>query len=209
MNKKRLFIIIVVILICVSVVAGTVWYRTVRSKESVVGPLGQNEAASKPQTALTTWEDPAGFTFQYPRGLSVNKHDEDEENYAHVELTDSAHPGNVIVWAKDTTAADVTAWVKTEKNFSGASSFDTTLGKQPAKKILLVSPTKKMIVGVVYDELLFMVEASLGDDTYWSDTAQTVIDSFAFIPLEEYESQGDTAGEAGGTQSVDEEEVLE
>ena len=50
---------------------------------------------------LVVWDDPAGFTFEYPQDLKVDKHDEDKENYAHVELTSPGRQGRVIVWAKD------------------------------------------------------------------------------------------------------------
>ena len=101
---------------------------------------------------MATWTDPAGFTFQYPKDVTIDKHDEDTENYAHVEMTHKDHPGNLIVWAKDTKAADVNAWVKTEKQFGGATVSEATLGGKPAKTVSVESP-KKVFTGTISDEL--------------------------------------------------------
>ena len=57
-------------------------------------------------------ERSAGFSFSYPEGLTVDKHDEDQENYAHIEMTLKDTLGNVIVWAKDAPASDLAAWIK-------------------------------------------------------------------------------------------------
>ncbi|MBI5619617.1 hypothetical protein HY950_01530, partial [Candidatus Gottesmanbacteria bacterium] len=92
------------------------WQRTNASKQK---PVPVVPAPAREEVA--TWTDPAGFTFQYPKALAADKHEEDQDNYAHVELTSKDHPGSIIVWAKDTTATDVNAWVKTEKLFAGAT----------------------------------------------------------------------------------------
>ena len=154
---------------------------------------------------LATWSDQAGFQFQYPKDLSVDRHDEDTVNYAHIEFTHKDHPGKLIVWAKDTNAQDVTAWVKTEKRFSGASVLDTTLGNLPAKKILLTSPEKMLIVGTVSDEIVFTIEATLDDSDYWSGVHNTIYSSFAFTSP----GQTEPVKESGGEGAVDEEETLE
>jgi hypothetical protein len=212
MNKKIIFIII----ICLGVLAfGGVGVYFLSSKK--IASEGKNQNAS--EVALNTiavkpkedilWDDPAGFTFKYSPQLTVNKHDEDEINYAHVELTNTGNPGNIIVWAKDTTASDVKAWVKTEKTYQNANIIDTTLGGQPAKKVVLSTSPKKIITGVIYDELLFIVEGTVGDNTDWNNEYQKITDNFQFKPTE-----SSTANEGGNASSdvdigADEEETLE
>src|SRR4030042_2648000 len=156
----------------------------------------QKVVTSVAPKAVLTWDDPAGFTFSYPQDLSVNKHDEDQVNYAHIELTQSAHPGNIIVWAKDTTAGDATAWVRTEKEYKNANIFDTTLGGQPAKKIILTSPRKAIVVGTVYDELLWTIEQEASDSAYWAPVFQSIVDSYQFKPLETSEDFGGSGEQA-------------
>ncbi len=158
---------------------------------------------------LTTWNDQAGFTFQYPKDVDINPHDEDKENYAHVEITHKSHPGSVIVWMKDLPAPDLAGWIKKEKRFTGASVLDTTLGGKPAKKILVAGSTKMIVVGAIDGDVLVTVEGELTDSDYWSTIHQKAVDSFVFsqsgiktgsVPV----SSGDW-----GDSAVTEEEVLE
>ncbi len=193
----------------VGIVFGTLgaglYIGKVRQSSPVPGVQNTQESGD---VTLVSWKDPAGFSFDYPEGVTINKHDEDQENYAHVELTRPDDPGRIIVWAKDTTAQDVAAWVKTEKAFQGASVVDTTLGGQPAKKILITSPAKKFVVGTVFDDIVWYAEAQLGEGDFWQKTFDTLSASFRFIPLAgENESAG--TGESYDDYSVDEEEVIE
>lgn len=199
----------IVIAIIFGVGAGVVGgggYLWMKKSREAAPPTTQQEQT---QAKLLEWKDPAGFAFQYPEGVAINKHDEDKENYAHVEMTHPANPGRLIVWGKDTTAADVAAWVKTEKTFRDASIVDTTLGSKPAKKILLATPIKKVIVGAIFDELLWFIEVEPGEGEYWQKTLDTIAGSFKFTPL-----PGESSGGGGDTSieedvMVDEEEVIE
>lgn len=182
--------------------------RSINRQMASPSPVHEASESSTPGK-LTLWDDPAGFTFQYPQGLTIDKHDEDKDNYAHVELTDSSHPGGVIVWAKDTTAVDAVAWVRTDKQFTNATIFDTTLGETAAKKILLSTPEEKLVVGTISDSILFMIEAQLTDKEYWTSTANTIIDSFTFKPFNDDESAPGVTSEGAVEQAPDEEEVIE
>lgn len=161
---------------------------------------------------LLIWNDPNGFTFQYPEGLSINKHDEDRENYAHIEFTHPDHPGSLIVWGKDLArgVTDPASWVKNEKRFTGASVLDTELGGQKAAKIMIEGITRMLVVGTVYDSIVWSVEATLEDTEFWTGVHAAITDSFTFVPVKE-------AGSAATSESasvvddvaVDEEEVVE
>ena len=172
-------------------------------------PMSQESAVPATAPQLLAWRDPNGFTFDYPDGLTVDKHDEDQQNYAHIELTHPDHPGNVIVWGKDTTAADVAAWAKTEKRFKNASLLDTTFANAPAKKILIAEP-KQIIVGTIDDEIIWTVEGLLTDSDYWTNVHGTIVDTFKFIPIGSTGKEGQAA-RAPVQEEVfaDEEEVLE
>ena len=194
--------------IVVGVAAGGIggFFLWQRSQQSA-----QPEVTAQPTPPeMLTWKDPAGFSFQYPKDVSVNPHKEDEENYAHVELTQKDHPGKLVVWVKDTTAADATAWVGTEKRFKAANVMDTTLGGQPGKKVLIAAPAL-LVTGTVADELLFMIETTPTDATFWNATHEAVIASFAFIPLpgEEPAAGGGAGDISGDEEAVDEEEVIQ
>ena len=161
---------------------------------------------------LLTWDDPAGFTFEYPEDLVIDKHDEDQENYAHVELTHREHPGRVIVWAKDlptnkkgVPVADAGEWVSSSAQFANANVLDSRLGGQPGKKILVNMSPRTLVVGTIYDDVLWYIEGDNLDDEFWSKAYETITTTFAFKPLPR--EGADTQSDGGVV--VDEEEVIE
>lgn len=163
-------------------------------------------APATAQEEVVTWTDPAGFTFQYPKALAVDKHEEDKDNYAHVELTSTDHPGSIIVWAKDITATDVNAWVKTEKLFVGATISDATMSGKPAKTIVFADASKT-IAGMIDEDILFMVETVPTDTPYWSRIHDMIVQSFTLTaPQPETSTSADTSA---AEEVVDEEEILE
>lgn len=181
-----------------------------RKNKLMESPIGNKNPSiattvTPKSTKLLTWIDPAGFTFQYPDGLTINKHEEDSKNYAHVEFTSKDHPGNLIVWAKDSND-DLSSWIKNDKRFKNASVIDTTFARIDGKKILVASPSAMMITGTISDAVLFDVEANLIDKNFWSKVHDTITGSFAFIP----DNSGQSGSSAGSADtSADEEETIQ
>lgn len=190
---------------------GYLWWVKSRSVTSNAGKEFVVSSAPTP-APLLTWNDTNGFTFQYPEGLSVNKHDEDRENYAHIELTHPGHPGSLIVWGKDPAkgVSDVASWVKNENRFIGASMLDTELGRQEAKKVIVDGVTRMLVVGTVYDGIVWSVEAKLEDVEFWTGVHTAIVNAFTFTSVKE-SGPAATSDPApvvdDGT--VDEEEVVE
>lgn len=206
---KRPLVVIIIAGILLGVIgAGIYLYVSQNTPASLTVSPGEPVPTKAPILAL--WDDPAGFTMQYPEGLMVNKHDEDTVHYARVELTDDAHPGGLTVWVSDLPkgVTDTVSWGKKAATPSSAISFDTTLGDQPAQKILIADVPKKVMVGVVWDGVLWYIEAAPADDPYWQSVYDTVVSSFVFKPLPESVTET-SAGSAAGEQLYDEEEVLE
>ena len=115
MNRKKL--IAVALSTCVLIAGLSSVFVFSKNRENSKR-LAQEKIAQVPTPViekLSEWKDPAGFSFSYPEGLTVDKHDEDQENYAHIEMTLKDTLGNVIVWAKDAPASDLAAWIKKEK----------------------------------------------------------------------------------------------
>lgn len=179
--------------------AGYLWW--IRSRPA---PAQQVTLPTPTPVQLLTWTDPNGFTFQYPEELLINKHDEDKENYAHLEFTHPDHSGKLIVWGKDPAkgVTDAASWVKNEKRFTGASTLDTQLGGQVAKKVMVIGITRMLVTGAVYDNIVWSVETTLEDADFWTGVHNTIADSFAFVPVKESTPVVDDV-------VVDEEEVVE
>lgn len=76
---------------------------------------------------LLTWTDEAGFSFQYPEGTNIDKHSEDNKNYANLTLTlPSLETVNILM--SDNSFKDLLSAVGQN------SALDTTLGGTDAKK---------------------------------------------------------------------------
>ncbi len=186
----------------VILVAAGIYLFGFKRQAVIVGPEAIVSVSPTPTPQeLLTWTDQAGFTFQYPKDVTVDKHDEDQVNYAHIEMTHKDKMGTIIVWAKDTNAADSAGWVKKEKGLSGGTVFDTVLGGISGKKVLLTTPKKVIVSGVVDEGILFYVEGSFEDSLYWTSAYDTITSSFTFV------KEKQTA--PVGIDPVDEEEVVE
>ncbi len=190
------------------------WLSNQRSKTPESANKTSRETISAPTPVpYLTWDDPAGFTFSYPEDLTINKHEEDQENYAHVELTHSLHPGKMIIWAKDlpltdikVTIKDAEEWGTSDRSLSKGNAVDTLLGGEPAKKILLTGLPEKTLMGVVYDEALWVVEVEYNDKLFWASVYKTVTDTFKFKPPLNATT---TSNNDSADVAVDEEEVIE
>jgi hypothetical protein len=201
---KKLWIVTGIIVILGMVVGGVFVISQKNAKVVSPGAAVISTPTTAPAAGFTTWDDPAGFSFQYPKDLSVNNHEEDPDNYAHVELTSKDHPGSIIVWASDLPKGITTldSWVN--KLYSGTTSIDSTLGGEPAKKILVSSPSAKFVVGTISEGLLFYVDGTLADKPYWQTVEDGIVKTFVFTPESSSAGSGDAAVE-----SVDEEEVVQ
>lgn len=197
--KKPVVIILAISILCLGIIGVFMLWKQKQK------PIGSSSTQPLKQAIEENalWEDQAGFSFNYPKTLSFNKHDEDVENYAHIEFTSAAHAGRLIVWAKDTTYEDVSEWVKNDKGLSGTSSVDTTLGGLSAKKIIIPTPSKKVIIGTISDQILFTIEAEPSEeDPYWTTVSDMIVSSFVF-------TQKDSNNAPSEEAIYDEEEVVE
>ncbi len=212
MMKKPWIFILVGGLILGCLGAGAYLYFASSGRSNKAPEIGGVTISPTPVPTLITWDDPAGFAIQYPEHLVLNKHDEDKVNYAHLEFTDPSHAGALHVWVTDLPAgvSDTAAWGKKMSTPSSAISFDTSLAGQSAQKILVSGPEKTVTVGVVYDGVLWYIEAKLTDESYWQGVYDTIVQSFVFKPLASEQGQaGGGAPAATYDTAVDEEEVLE
>lgn len=208
MTKKKKFIIAGMIAGLV-IISGIIFF-TQQRMASQKKPQNTSDVSvtPAPKEELLLWDDPAGFSFQYPKGLTVDKHDEDTENYAHVELTNTDHKGKIIIWGKDTTATTIADWLKAEKSLKNAISVDTTLGGNEAKKIIVKEPKAKQITATLDEDILVMVETELEDQEFWQSVNDTIIGSLTFSTSSTTNSaDGASSGEAPPAEADEEESV--
>lgn len=209
---KKIIFIILGILVLLAAGGGFYYFKFYqKSSSGLVNPLTNQKTES--EAKLLVWEDPAGFKFSYPEGVKINNHPEDEENYAHLELTSTSHPGSILVWMKDTNYKNIQDWVKKEASASSAQVFDSDLGDHPAQKVALTNP-QKMVMATLDGNALVLVEV-YPEDSWWNQTYNQILSSFEFVPLkgEKTPSSSKVSGSSGQTSGggiVDEgEEIVE
>lgn len=204
MNKKAWLI---VGLVAVLAVIGLFVYFSQKQKGSAVNPRGSPTIKSEAIGQLKNWEDPAGFSFAYPSEIAIDPHPEDEENYAHLELTSAGHQGRILIWVKETDWADIDLWA--QKTSGGVQIFDTELGGKPAKKIAYSNP-QKMVVATIDVDALVLIEMEPDSQRYWQSVLDQILASFKFIPLEGEPAYAETPeGQGSAPIIVEPEEVIE
>ncbi|MCJ7804653.1 hypothetical protein MUP35_02895 [Patescibacteria group bacterium] len=182
-------------------------FNPFNNNSSLLNPLG----SSKEEANLKTWEDPVGFQFSYSEGITIDTHEEDEENYAHLELTEKNHPGKILIWMKDKVEKSLEIWVANQAG--NPQVFDSELAGQPAKKLAFSSP-QKLMTAAFDQEVIILVEV-FPEDEWWDETYQQVIDSFELIPLagedkSKVNAPGAWQGSGGEAGIIDEgEEIVE
>jgi len=209
MNKKtRLILICILGILCLGFI---IWFLTKsNSSTPAISPLGNQSENNENQT-LKTWEDPAGFKFNYPDKIVINNHPEDEENYAHLELTNATYPGRILIWMKDKTEKDLSTWLANQEG--DFQSFDSELAGQSAKKLAFTTP-KKMVTAMFDQEVIILLEV-YPEDEWWTKTYDQILNSFELIPLigeDKAKSQAPGAWQpgTGDTGIIDEgEEIVE
>lgn len=208
--KKRTWLILICSIVII-LVGFIIWFlMEKKSLVSIISPLS-NQITPTVTQILKTWEDPAGFKFSYPEGISINDHQEDTENYAHLELTNSFYPGRILIWMKDKTNNTLEEWVL--KQTGEPQVFDSELAGQSAKKLAFTSP-KKLIIAAFDQEVLILIEV-YPENEWWTKTYEQILDSFELTSLlgkDKVKSRAPGAwqGQTGDSGIIDEgEEVVE
>lgn len=205
--KSKVFLIAIPIGLILA--GGALYFFLNNKKEETVSPAVPTsttitQTTQTPKNLL--WEDQAGFSFEYPEGLVINKHPEDKENYANIDFTDSAKTGNIKIIAADTKLKTIKDWAKQKEGTTG-NSVDSTLGGKIAANITF-SDSNKVIVGAIDQAILFTIELTPDSAGYFKKVYDQILTSFEFVyPTQAPVSGGNSSGSSGDI--IEEEEILE
>lgn len=211
MQKSKKILIILAGIVILGVIGGLLWFRSRQTEDKVVSPMEEtSEITPTPaKTQLLIWNDQAGFTFQYQPGININKHDEDQENYAHLDLFMDSKEGSVKILASDTEYKTIEEWATKDKKNSqtGAQRTETTLSGKPAMKVTFAD-TQGTMVGVIDEGILFTIELVPDQEGFWQKVFDQTISSFTLVyPTAAPSSQGTGSGD--GSDVIEEEEIVE
>lgn len=177
-NKKIIAVVITSIIILSA--AGFYFGRFLRQGQSSLLEA-QLPSPTVTPVDLTLWQDQSEFSFQYPANLKFNSHPEDDQNYAHLELTAEDHPGKIILWTKDTEASTLDDYIKESQpeNYLGSQ-----IGGLPAVKVLKEDGSGKFVISTIREGYLYQIEVETEGDSFWNDVLNTILSSYQFKQAE-------------------------
>ncbi len=152
-------------------------------------------------TADLTYEDEAGFSFKYPKGVSVtDTTPNDDTYYSQVTLTKDGE--DMVIKVMDTTAKTLDAWVGASDDIP--SSARLTGAVSLAKLSASQYEDATFIYTIALDKSVVYFIRSLKGIEFWEPTHQIVVESFMFDGQSTPQSAANST-----TDVIYEEEVVE
>jgi hypothetical protein len=181
--SKAVYIVIPAIIIII--IASSTYFLT-KNNNKIVSPLANlqptNSAIKNLENEeLKSWKDQAEFSISYPGSLNLDPHKEDNENYAHIELTSKENSGSLTVFVKDTNADTLKSFVRINK-IQGA--IDSTIDGVSAIKLLTDTTPKRIITSTLNKGYLYQIETVLDVNGFWNTVNSIVVSNFKFINSE-------------------------
>lgn len=170
---------ILIILILAVAVGGVATVIIFSQKQSSPPAVSQISPSPTPiPVTLSTWTDPAGFSFQYPDSINVDQHPEDNDNYAHITLTDGQQTGHINIIMADDTYKSLSKWISSSPNLKAGNIIDTTLGGLDGKKVLTEQGT---VIGVIDNGVLVTLSQNAPLSPLLATTWDKITDTWEFI----------------------------
>ena len=195
MSYKKMWFILALVLLA----GGAIMFFVSRPKQvakniNLIDTAKTNSPSLIPTpAALVTWEDEAGFSFQYPEGITIDKHPNDMENYANLTLTDNGQAGSINILMSDNNNT-LDKWT---------NPIDTVLGGKDGKKNL---DTAGMTIGVLDNDVLVTLKRSTTLSPLLESAWQSITDSWEFIyPTPKTAPKTQTTVETDGGDVLEEE----
>jgi len=145
-------------------------------------PSFSREARKEYEHQWISWEDPAGFGFEYPEGAKIDNHPEDEISYAYLTFSHQDHAGKITIICNDSENEDIDGWLKNNEKVKEASALETEIASVSGRKLAL-GQGKEMTAFIDWDKVLYTIEIEAQDQNYWQPVYKHILDSFELIPL--------------------------
>ncbi len=190
LKKKALRWLLIFLILLLGVAVGlgivfreklTVWLKPKKETPSL---LGEKEERPKFEFSWKLWEDPAGFSFEYPQDLEIDVHPEDETNYSFLTLTAKDKKGKIEIICNDSQYKDVKEWVSEDSLVKQGSNLETKVASIVAQKVALGNG-REITALIDWDEVIYIIDKIPEDELdYWSAVYSHILDSFKLTPLE-------------------------
>ncbi len=183
MSKKIIIIVLIAIVALTSIAVAKGLLNKPKKQtviEPILNPVNESPTPTPTPKQMTTYTDPAGFSFDYPSTVTFTpKKMSDKTFYADIEITSDSHEGNIQITVKDITLSNVKNWMTKE----GYKPLSDDIKEIPFAGLTATQFTDngKIITAVIDQKVLFTIIVDLQkDDTFWKNINNTIISSFAF-----------------------------
>ena len=175
MSRKNIIIAVVVFIVGIATGIGFFLWQTQTKKDAHVLPSGQQETKEhSPSVSTKTYEDPSGFSFNYPDNFDLQaKEVVDDTTYADITLTAKDVSGKASIQVTDTK-------LKTPAEFfdKGATLVDAKIGTLVGKQL---KDADTIRIVAIDQGILFVVESTFeNDQSFWNAAVPTITESFVF-----------------------------
>lgn len=207
MSRKQLLIGTSLLFIIVGGMLGGYLYQSNFLSKSSDSVVPEDNEESSPSTTLNKYRDSAGFFFEYPENVKIEKKEsKDTTTYASLSLSSSQVSGSISFDVSDTKFRSIDEWVKASGKESKAKGVK--LGELSGKEI----DTEEKIMTAALDKgILFSIEVtSENDKDFWQNVYTTFLSTFAFSTPEAPQTGSTNGSVTGETDIIFEgEEVIE
>lgn len=186
--KKSLIIVSTAILLSVVIVFFSKMYLKKQLTKSIKPATPTAITSNEPSNVNNkTYQDPAGFSFNYPDSLNVNNDDSTDQNvYSILKLEAPSEKSfiDITVVASDSSSLAIS---------KKAGIVGTKLAGMNAYEETSDQFTKITALDSQDGNILFTIEVHYdGDKSFWPGAYQTILKSFAFTPPPQNTSSTDT-----------------
>jgi len=196
MNKKLVIIGGIILVLLILAGGGIFLYQNQNKPVEQVSVPQVTQPASI--VLAKEWKDPLGFSVNYPDFMNLDPHDEDKENYAHLEFTATPSAGRIIIWAEDPPPGTINEWIASDPVLKDGSIIDTNWGSVAAKKIGVKGENPKIVTAVLYDDLLWEMELYPDSAGKFAPAYDAMVTNFKFYPIPGSNVSGGSNSVSGG-----------
>ena len=136
-----------------------------------------------PEVKMISFEDPLGFSFSYPEKFVLDKHQNDQVNYANLELLNGEE--NFKILLSDPPSSDLAVVIKQDNELSDGSILDSKVDNLEVKKIFVPKTNKTVYLGL-WDGMLLKIQYLPSNKKEFSQLAEKIIASLQFPETANY-----------------------
>lgn len=196
-SPKNLLKLILVLILGVVFGAIVVFHHEIRQglktflpflqkKKTTNNQLVQGEKKEKEEFKFDfkLWEDPAGFSFEYPKDLEIDIHPEDGTNYSFLTLSHKEKEGKIDIKCNDSPYSTLEEWLEKDELVKNGSAVETKIASLSAQKIALAD-NREVAALIDNDKVIYIFDKNPAKEkNFWQAVFNHLLQSFKLIPLQ-------------------------